>query len=578
MAKPVALIDDGKISGLAGTNNGDVLTWNSSTQVWESQAGGGGGGGSDWHLTGNAGTTPGTNYVGTSDAQQLQIRTNNLEAIRVDTAQQVGVNASGVTLTHAFEVHGSTHLNPTGGADTDIGNLANGGDVTIYAHQSNKTVDIQASGVNLQTAGAGTTTIGNTTSGGAVAIRTALAETATVTPGALTATLGTQTTGGTAGGAISMTAGAGATTGAGGAFNVTAGTGGATGAGGAVAVLGGTGGATSGTGGAVSITAGNAGATSGDGGALTIQSGEGANSGAGGIGGTVSILGAAGNNATTGEATGNITIRAGRNTTNTVVSGTVTIQGGCDLTASTNCTPGYVRILGGDNSVAANARVSGNVVIRGGNNTATTTVGSNGGAVSITGGSGRNGGNVSVTAGARGSTGTAGRVTISGASSNGSNTNSVRIEGGDSSGNIQIGSGVGAATDYIEIGDDATKSGGNYSSYTPVIFGGMVAFASTVQEVAAASDFDPRTSYLVLTSLASVTVSGNFTGTTTYPTGAFLIIRNQNTSAFTITIPATGSIRTLTNGAKALAVGGSITVQHGGGGIWYECATVLNAS
>jgi hypothetical protein len=506
-----------------------------------------------------------------------------------DRAVLVGNGTAAITsvgpLTDGQLIIGSTGGDPVAASLTGTANqitVTNAtGQITLSTPQDIATTSSPTfAGASIATTGSGTTTIGNTTSGGAVAIRTALAETATVTPGALTATLGTQTTGGTTGGAISMTAGAGATTGAGGAFNVTAGTGGATGAGGAVAVLGGTGGATSGTGGAVSITAGNAGATSGDGGALTIQSGEGANSGAGGIGGTVSILGAVGNNATTGEATGNITIRAGRNTTNTVVSGTVTIQGGCDLTGSTNCTPGYVRILGGDNSVAANARVAGNVVIRGGNNTATTTVGSNGGAVSITGGSGRNGGNVSLTAGARGSTGTPGRVTIAGASSNNSNTNSVRIEGGDSNGNIQIGTGVGAITDYIEIGDgaDVFKSGGNYPFYTPVIFGGMVAFASSGQEVAAGSDFDPRTSYLVLTSLASVTVSGNFTGTTTYPTGAFLIIRNQNTSAFTITIPATGSIRTLTNGAKALAVGGSITVQHGGGGIWYECATVLNAS
>ncbi|MBL7778417.1 MAG: hypothetical protein JNK66_09020 [Chitinophagales bacterium] len=36
-----------------------------------------GGGGSGWNLTGNAGTNPSTNYIGTTDAQNLSFRTNN---------------------------------------------------------------------------------------------------------------------------------------------------------------------------------------------------------------------------------------------------------------------------------------------------------------------------------------------------------------------------------------------------------------------------------------------------------------------------------------------------------------------
>ena len=59
-----------------------------------------------------------------------------------------------------------------------------------------------------------------------------------------------------AGGAITITPGAGTTTGAGGAFTVTGGTAGTTGAGGAIAITGGTGGTTSGAGGNVTINAG----------------------------------------------------------------------------------------------------------------------------------------------------------------------------------------------------------------------------------------------------------------------------------------------------------------------------------
>lgn len=43
----------------------------------------------NWGLTGNAGTNPTTNYVGTSDAQELSVRANNTEAIRVTTAGNV---------------------------------------------------------------------------------------------------------------------------------------------------------------------------------------------------------------------------------------------------------------------------------------------------------------------------------------------------------------------------------------------------------------------------------------------------------------------------------------------------------
>jgi hypothetical protein len=47
-----------------------------------------------WELTGNAGTTPISDFVGTSDAQPLVIRTNNLERMRVDPAGNVGVGTA----------------------------------------------------------------------------------------------------------------------------------------------------------------------------------------------------------------------------------------------------------------------------------------------------------------------------------------------------------------------------------------------------------------------------------------------------------------------------------------------------
>lgn len=42
--------------------------------------------GSNWMLAGNSGTTPSTNFVGTTDAQDLVLKSNNTEGVRVTTA------------------------------------------------------------------------------------------------------------------------------------------------------------------------------------------------------------------------------------------------------------------------------------------------------------------------------------------------------------------------------------------------------------------------------------------------------------------------------------------------------------
>lgn len=60
---------------------------------------------SDWALTGNAGTTAGTNFLGTTDAQSLVFKTNSAEAMRIDqptsrlfigTTSSIGASNSGI--------------------------------------------------------------------------------------------------------------------------------------------------------------------------------------------------------------------------------------------------------------------------------------------------------------------------------------------------------------------------------------------------------------------------------------------------------------------------------------------------
>ncbi|MDP4262207.1 MAG: hypothetical protein Q8941_06715 [Bacteroidota bacterium] len=47
-----------------------------------------------WSLTGNAGTSPSTNFLGTTDAQRLVFRTKNTEWVTIDTLGRVGIGTS----------------------------------------------------------------------------------------------------------------------------------------------------------------------------------------------------------------------------------------------------------------------------------------------------------------------------------------------------------------------------------------------------------------------------------------------------------------------------------------------------
>jgi hypothetical protein len=58
-----------------------------------------------WSLTGNKGTNPATDFLGTTDAQPLIVKTNNKEALRVDAAGRLGV---GTGAGPAAEVEAST--------------------------------------------------------------------------------------------------------------------------------------------------------------------------------------------------------------------------------------------------------------------------------------------------------------------------------------------------------------------------------------------------------------------------------------------------------------------------------------
>ncbi len=47
-----------------------------------------------WSLTGNSSTTPGTNFIGTTDVQDFVIKSNNLERMRITSAGKIGIGTT----------------------------------------------------------------------------------------------------------------------------------------------------------------------------------------------------------------------------------------------------------------------------------------------------------------------------------------------------------------------------------------------------------------------------------------------------------------------------------------------------
>lgn len=84
----------------------------------------------NWSLTGNSGTNPATNFIGTIDGQPLVVRTNNAERLRVDAAGNVGIGTNNPTA--KLNVDGTVKLEnlATGTTETEVLVIAADGSVT----------------------------------------------------------------------------------------------------------------------------------------------------------------------------------------------------------------------------------------------------------------------------------------------------------------------------------------------------------------------------------------------------------------------------------------------------------------
>lgn len=79
-------------------------------------------GGLDWSLQGNSGTTAGTNFLGTTDTQDLLLNTNNLERVRILSGGTVGINSPGATFSQVTVIGAGTNDAVAGNANDNIAN------------------------------------------------------------------------------------------------------------------------------------------------------------------------------------------------------------------------------------------------------------------------------------------------------------------------------------------------------------------------------------------------------------------------------------------------------------------------
>lgn len=90
---------------LEGTNANSLLTWSSTTGAVEKVPAGT----FSWLTTGNSGTVPETNFLGTTDLNDLVIKTNNTERLRIMSNGNAGIGTSNPN--EKLDVNGTINAN-----------------------------------------------------------------------------------------------------------------------------------------------------------------------------------------------------------------------------------------------------------------------------------------------------------------------------------------------------------------------------------------------------------------------------------------------------------------------------------
>ncbi len=85
---------------------------------------------SNWSLSGNSGTNPATQFLGTVDGQPLVIRTDNNERMRIDANGNVGIGTNNPTA--KLEVDGTVKLQGIAAGSTELDVLVLNADGSVY--------------------------------------------------------------------------------------------------------------------------------------------------------------------------------------------------------------------------------------------------------------------------------------------------------------------------------------------------------------------------------------------------------------------------------------------------------------
>ena len=95
----------------------------------------------DWAITGNSGTTPGTNYIGTSDAQDLRIKTNNTDRLNIsNTNGQLQSYYSGTNSAPTFSWNTDPNTGVFRAAADNLGLTTNGVEGVRLRENSNVSI------------------------------------------------------------------------------------------------------------------------------------------------------------------------------------------------------------------------------------------------------------------------------------------------------------------------------------------------------------------------------------------------------------------------------------------------------
>ncbi len=126
LAPRVDIIDLNTILPITGGSTESLLVYNTNTTTgkgfyyWNGSKWIGMGGDNDWKLAGNSGTTAGTDFIGTTDAQDVVIKSNSIERVRIGTTESV-INENGNSYNFRVETNNQTSALFVDGTNDNVG-------------------------------------------------------------------------------------------------------------------------------------------------------------------------------------------------------------------------------------------------------------------------------------------------------------------------------------------------------------------------------------------------------------------------------------------------------------------------